>query len=101
MVNMNTMKTIVRLDAEHHTAELEIMAPHNGTTVEGLENTIRRMGFCTIGTLETDTPRFHITHTKIRSRDGSRLDHTRLAAVLSELRRPAPTHYLTCCCLAA
>lgn len=79
---MNTSKTIVRLDAEQRTAEIEMTTSHNSPRVEGLDHALRRIGFHPMRTIELSTPRFRVTRTKLVELDGAQLSETRIMQAL-------------------
>ncbi|MGE5783115.1 MAG: hypothetical protein ACM3ZE_00925, partial [Myxococcales bacterium] len=82
MMGMNTSNIIVRLDAEHHAAEIEIMTPHGSPRSAGLETTLRWVGLRTLRTVEFSTPRHRVTRTKVARLDGLELDAARIAGAL-------------------
>jgi len=100
MANMNTSKIVVRLDAEHHAAEIEMMTPHHAPPFEAMEHTLRRIGLRPVSTVELSTPRFRVTRTKVVKWDGSKLDAARVMHILRAASAPRTSHS-ECCSRAA
>jgi len=98
---MNPSRTIVRLDAELGTAELEVIAPHDSPKVEGLDHALRRIGFHPMRTLELSTPRYRVTRTKLAELDGAPLSETRIAQALRAARHREPHEVAFHSCRAA
>lgn len=84
---MNTSKIIVRLEAEERTAELEVMVPHDSREIDGLENTLSRLGMRASSKLQISTPRYRIARVKFAELDGSPLVATRVMQVLRAVRK--------------
>ncbi|HMA94555.1 MAG TPA: hypothetical protein VKP30_17815 [Polyangiaceae bacterium] len=90
---MNTSNIIVRLDAEHHAAEIEVRISKDSRRPVGLENALRRIGLRPMRTIELSTPRHFVTRTKVAKLDGFELNAARVAKALlavRELETPSP-----------
>jgi len=83
---MNTSNIIVRLDAEHHAAEIEVRTPKDSPRTVGLENALRRIGLRPMRTVELSTPRHLVTRTKVARLDGFELNAARVAKALLAVR---------------
>jgi hypothetical protein len=89
---MNTFQISVRLDAEHHTAELEILAPQRSVTVQDLKQVLGHVGVLPLRTIETFTPRYHVTRARVMRRDGVALDTAvvlRILGAVQDMQRSA------------
>jgi hypothetical protein len=95
---MTTSRIVVRLDAEHGAAELEMMTPHCCPRADGLEQALRQIGMHSINAVELSTPRYRVFRMKVGELDGSQLRVGRVAQVLRLVRdREAPCPAGDCC----
>jgi len=92
---MNTIKTIVRLEAEQRIAELEILTSQGEMVKCDAVSALRRLGFLVLESSDYATVRHQITRVVFRETQAQRLEHGRIAEVLAELRRE-PSRLRSC-----
>ena len=83
---MNDTRITVRLDAEHHATELEIMAPHGSLRVSDLSLVLTRLGVSAGRVKGMSTPRHRVVRTTLTEFDGSALEAIRIMQVLRSVR---------------
>lgn len=83
---MNTSRTIVRIDEDQRTAELEIMTPHSYPQMSDTLSALWRVGILQLSMIELSTPRYRVTRSKLVARDGSLLNGTRVMQILEAVQ---------------